>query len=105
LGNRCRETDQRAAPVTDSCHDREARYARQEADRGLPQSDPPMTDFDVDVRCVACGRPFDGDPDEEPDGEGPGRPLCGECNRARDFDTLFLLDLLTDGELDADMDP
>ena len=72
MGNRCRETDQRAAPVTDSCHDREARYARQEADRGLRQSDPPMTDFDLDLRCVACGR---------------------------------RLDVLTDGELDADMDP
>lgn len=55
-----------------------------------------------ELRCVACGRPLDGDPDEEPDGEGPGRPLCGQCRRSRDFDTLWLMDVLTDGELDGD---
>ncbi len=38
------------------------------------------------LHCVACGRPLGFDPEDEPDGDGPGRHLCGECNRQRNFD-------------------
>ena len=49
-----------------------------------------MDDGD-DVHCAACGARFDGDPDEDELGEG-GLPLCGECNRARNFDLELELD-------------
>jgi hypothetical protein len=39
--------------------------------------------------CVGCGRPLGGDPEDDPVGES-GMPLCGECNRARNFDALGL---------------
>jgi hypothetical protein len=37
------------------------------------------------LRCQACGRALGGDPEDDPMGEN-GQPLCGECNRARNFD-------------------
>jgi hypothetical protein len=57
---------------------------------------------DPGLRCVLCGRPLGFDPDDEPDGDGPDRPLCGECRRARDFDDLILRDMAGDGEFDGD---
>ena len=39
--------------------------------------------FDV-FRCATCGAALDGDPDEDPTGDG-GMPICGECERSRDF--------------------
>lgn len=51
-------------------------------------------DGDVELRCGSCGRPLAGDPDDEPDGGGHGQPICGACNRARNFDALLV-------ELDA----
>lgn len=53
------------------------------------------------LACGQCGRLLDGDPDDEPDGEGPGRHLCGECRRAREFDDLFLIDVAADDEVDG----
>ncbi len=44
-----------------------------------------MESWDEPLHCATCGRAFDGDPDEDPEGEA-GRPLCGPCNRARNFD-------------------
>jgi len=56
------------------------------------------------VVCVVCGRPLAGDPDDEPDGEGQDRPICGECNRARNFDVLLWEMDAADGELDGEID-
>ena len=39
--------------------------------------------FDV-LRCATCGAALDGDPDEDPTGDA-GMPICGECERNRDF--------------------
>ena len=40
------------------------------------------------IRCATCGRELVGaDPEDEPDGDA-GLPICGECNRARNFDGL-----------------
>lgn len=45
--------------------------------------------------CATCGRALDGDPEDEPFGDA-GRPICGECNRARNFDAIEEFDLLDD---------
>ena len=37
--------------------------------------------------CATCGQPLGADPEDEPHGDA-GRPICGECNRARNFDPL-----------------
>jgi hypothetical protein len=50
------------------------------------------------VTCATCGRALDGDPDEDPTGDG-GDPICGECSRERDW---FVMDL-ADGELDNEI--
>lgn len=36
--------------------------------------------------CCICGALFGEDPEDEIDGEGPGRDICGPCNRTRNFD-------------------
>ena len=36
------------------------------------------------LRCATCGAALDGDPDEDPTGDA-GMPICGECERNRDF--------------------
>ena len=42
--------------------------------------------------CATCGAILDGDPDEHPTGDA-GRPICGECERSRNFDAdLQLMD-------------
>jgi hypothetical protein len=41
------------------------------------------------VDCVICGQPLAGDPEDDPDGASPERPICGECTRARNFDDLL----------------
>lgn len=38
--------------------------------------------------CATCGKLLGDDPDDEPDGDA-GLPICGECDRARDFDALL----------------
>jgi len=37
--------------------------------------------------CATCGELLGDDPEDEPDGDA-GQPICGECNRARNFDVL-----------------
>lgn len=38
--------------------------------------------------CATCGTELVGvDPEDEADGDA-GLPICGECNRARNFDVL-----------------
>lgn len=49
--------------------------------------------------CATCQRVLDGDPDDDPTGDG-GDPICGECARERDF---FVMDA-QDGELDGSID-
>lgn len=43
---------------------------------------------DPPPRCATCGAELAGlDRDYEPDGDA-GLPICGECNRARNFDHM-----------------
>jgi hypothetical protein len=37
------------------------------------------------LACATCGRLLGTDREDEPKGDA-GRPICGECNRARNFD-------------------
>jgi hypothetical protein len=59
----------------------------------------------ADLRCASCGRRLvpawdpQHDPDDEPAGDD-GRPICGECARARHFMTLDL----SDGDIDDRLD-
>lgn len=58
---------------------------------------------DDDLYCESCGKLLDGDPEDDPTGEDGG-PICGECNRARNFDDIqFALDD-EDGTLDGNID-
>lgn len=58
---------------------------------------------DDELSCESCGALLDGDPDDDPTGEAGG-PICGECDRARNFDDmLFALDA-EDGTLDGNID-
>jgi hypothetical protein len=60
-----------------------------------------MTKDEPDVFCVSCGMPLGDDLEDDPDGEGPGRPVCGECDRARNFEALVVgTDDDDDGSLD-----
>ncbi len=52
------------------------------------------------LRCATCGRALVGDPDEDPTGDA-GRPICGECERERDFFAMDIADGTLDGELDT----
>jgi predicted amidophosphoribosyltransferase len=36
--------------------------------------------------CASCGRELDSDPEDDP--TDPGGPICGDCNRARNFDAI-----------------
>jgi hypothetical protein len=40
------------------------------------------------LACASCATLLGFDPDDEPNGEGPGVHLCGKCNRARNFDAM-----------------
>ncbi len=51
--------------------------------------------------CATCGRPLDGDLEDEPFGDA-GRPICGECNRARNFDAIEAFELDADDADEAD---
>jgi hypothetical protein len=60
-----------------------------------------MTDDEpAPTRCVICGRPLAGDPEDDPNGGGPERPICSECTRARNFDDLLWQMDAADGELE-----
>jgi hypothetical protein len=69
-----------------------------EGGRASPMPTEPMESID-DVRCATCGRALDGDPDEDPKGDA-GMPICGECERERNF---FVMDA-ADGSLDGSID-
>jgi hypothetical protein len=56
---------------------------------------------ELTLYCATCGAPLDGDPDEDPTGDA-GRPICGECERNRDFFALDMLDGVLDGNYDPD---
>ena len=51
--------------------------------------------------CANCGRALDGDPDEDPTGDA-GMPICGECERSRDFLAMDIADGVLDDDLDSD---
>jgi hypothetical protein len=53
------------------------------------------------LQCATCGRALDGDPDEDPTGDA-GRPICGECERERNFVAMDMLDGAEDGNWDPD---
>jgi hypothetical protein len=63
-------------------------------------TDVPRADHVLPLRCATCDRELDGDPDEDPAGDD-GRPICGECERERNF---FAMDI-ADGDLDGQIDP
>jgi hypothetical protein len=56
-----------------------------------------ILDFDAGesalAACATCGLPLDGDPEDERAGDA-GRPICGDCNRARNFDAIEEAELL-----------
>jgi hypothetical protein len=56
-----------------------------------------IPEFDADTMtvaaCATCGRPLDGDPEDEPAGDA-GMPICGECNRERNFAAIEEAELL-----------
>lgn len=57
-------------------------------------------DLDALVFCATCGIALDGiDPDEDPTGDA-GQPICGNCDRERNFFDLEI----ADGELDGSID-
>lgn len=39
------------------------------------------------LACATCSALLGDDPEDEPDGDA-GLPICGECNRARNFDLI-----------------
>ncbi len=47
------------------------------------------------IECATCGRELGTDPEDEPDGDA-GMPICGECNRARNFDAIELVEWAED---------
>lgn len=49
-------------------------------DEATPPSQP--------LRCATCGKALGHDREDEPRGDA-GKPICGECNRTRNFDVLF----------------
>ena len=48
------------------------------------------------ICCATCGTPLGADREDEPTGDA-GQPICGECDRQRDFDALDM----ADGDLDG----
>ena len=55
------------------------------------------------LRCATCGAALDGDPDEDPTGDA-GMPICGECERNRDFLAMDVADGVLDDRLEDDQD-
>ena len=50
-------------------------------------------DAEEPLACATCGRLLEGlDPEDEPDGDA-GRPICGECNRERNFAAIEEVEL------------
>jgi hypothetical protein len=38
--------------------------------------------------CSWCGRFLEGDLEDELNGEGPGRDICGNCNRTKNWEAI-----------------
>jgi hypothetical protein len=38
--------------------------------------------------CSWCGRFLEGDFEDELNGEGPGRDICGNCNRTKNWEAI-----------------
>ncbi len=47
--------------------------------------------------CATCGAELDGDPDEDPTGDA-GLPICGECERNRNFAAIEEVELAWDSD-------
>ena len=63
-----------------------------------------MSTEDDWLNCHRCGQPLGNDPDDEPDGGVDGLPMCGECDRNRNFEAdLGALDA-QDGSIDGMID-
>jgi hypothetical protein len=45
-------------------------------------------DADALHLCSWCGRILEGDPEDELNGEGPGRDICGNCNRTKNWEAI-----------------
>ena len=54
-----------------------------------PSAEPePWADFPPDLEihfCDCCGHQLGDDPNDEIDGEGPGRDICGNCYSEREW--------------------
>lgn len=48
------------------------------------------------LMCASCGRPLGDDVEDEPDGDA-GLPICGECNRERNWAAIEELDMREEG--------
>ena len=57
----------------------------------------PDSAIDEPLACSACGRLLLADPDDDPVGRR-GLPLCGECNRERNFAAVEELELFDDAD-------
>jgi hypothetical protein len=52
-------------------------------------AEPAEDDFDLELHvCCICGALLGFDREDEIDGEGPGRDICGSCNRSRNDDSI-----------------
>ena len=48
-----------------------------------------LVEADTDIpECCMCGYLLDGDAEDELNGEGPGRHVCGACNRTKNFEAF-----------------
>lgn len=58
----------------------------------LPDSDAADADLGLDADalhfCCICGALLGFDFEDEIDGEGCGRDICGNCNRTKNFETM-----------------
>jgi len=55
-----------------------------------PSTEPELAAAAADLHfCCICGAELGFDREDEIDGEGPGRDICGDCNRTRNDEALF----------------
>lgn len=58
--------------------------------RGLTVSDLPDSEANALHFCCICGALLGSDPEDEIDGEGWGKDICGDCNRTRNDDAITM---------------